>query len=372
VNGKQPAGTEDASNAPELTIENDSILVRFDKTTGGVASLVDKKTGMDFAAPGRPMGLVEYLVERPRDMSAWSMADARTRVFPVPVIALGVKLANAYVASVESRMKVGESDVSVTYTLRSGEPHLEVAVRAHWLERGSRDVGTPKLRILFPAALEKASATYEVPFGTITRDLAKGEEVPSQRFADVAGQGAGNRAAGVLVLNDSKYGHSLDGSTLAVTLIRSSFEPDPLPEVGDHVVRMAVLPHAGTMARAEMVRQGVAFNRALQVIATGVHAGRLRAAAAGLTTVEPGNAVVSGVKKAESGDDLVIRLYETQGTPCTASVDFDEAIFGKVTAARETDLLERPLEHGTARTRSHGFAVDLPAYGIATVRVTFR
>ena len=118
-----------------------------------------------------------------------------------------------------------------------------------------------------------------------------------------------------------------------------------------------------------MIRQGVAFNRPLQVVGTGVHAGRLPAASVGLTAVEPGNVVVSGVKKAETGDDLVIRLYETEGTRCTASVEFADTVFGKVETVRETDLLERPLEKGTARVRNNGFVVELPAYGIATVRV---
>jgi alpha-mannosidase len=372
VNGK-PSGTPgELPAAGELTIENEAVLVRFDSATGGVSALVDKKTGLDLARRGQPLGVVEYQVERPRDMSAWTMADAVTRLFPVPVSSLRLDLANPYVASVESKMKIADSDVTVTYTLRSGSPALEIAVHALWLQRGSRDTGTPKLRMLFPAALEKAAGTYEIPFGTITRTLTAGEEVPSQRFADVSGQADGNRAAGLLVLNDSKYGHSLDGSTLAVTLIRSSFEPDPLPEMGEHDVRMAILPHAGRMTPADMIRQGVAFNRPLEVVATGLHPGTLPAAAAGLTLVQPPNVVVSGVKQAETGDDLVVRLYETQGTACTALVELEDRILGVVEAARETDLLERPLARGTARVSHNGFTVDLPAYGIATVRVRLR
>jgi alpha-mannosidase len=369
VNGGQTANAAEAAKAGELTIENESLLVRVDKLTGGVAALVDRKSGVNFVPPGQPMGVVEYLVERPRDMSAWSMADAKTRLFPVPVNSLRVRLANPYVASIESKMKIGESDVAVTYTLRSGEPYLEVAVHALWLERGGPEIGTPKLRMLFPIAVDKASGTYEIPFGSITRDLNKGEEVPSQRFADVSGEAAFSKSAGVLVLNDSKYGHSLQGSTLAITLIRSSLEPDILPEIGEHDVRMAILPHAGAMTRAEMIRQGVAFNRPLQVVGTGVHAGRLPAASAGLTAIEPASVVVSEVKKAETGDELIVRLYETEGMKCTAAVEIEGAIFGQVESVRETDLLERPLEKSTARVKGNGFTVEMPAYGIATVRV---
>jgi alpha-mannosidase len=372
VNRGEAPSAEEAAKAGELSVENEHVLVRFDKLTGGVAALVDKKTGVNVVPAGQPMGVLEYLVERPRDMSAWSMAHPKTRLHPIPVNRLRVRLANPYVASVEAAMKVGESDVTVTYTLRSGEPYVEVAVHALWLERGGPQIGTPKLRMLFPTALEKASGTYEIPFGTITRDLNRGEEVPSQRFADVSGEAALSKSAGVLVLNDSKYGHSLQGSTLAVTLIRSSYEPDVLPESGEHDVRLAILPHVGAMPRADMIRHGAAFNRPLQIIGTSVHAGRLPSESAGLTGVGPANIIVSGVKKAEEGDELIIRLYETEGVKCTASVALDQAVFGRVERAREADLLERPLDNGSARVTGNGFTVDVPPRGIVTVRIGFR
>ena len=369
VNGGQAAPLGELSKAPEPTIENEFVVARFDRATGGVASLVDRKSGLEFVPRGQPAAVLEYLVEKPRDMSAWSMADPYMRLYPVPVASLRFRLANPYVASLEAKLKVADSDVTVTYTLRSGEPALEVAVHAVWLQRGSPEVGTPKLRMLFPTALDRAAGVYEIPFGTIARDLAQGEEVPSQRFADVAGLAAGGRPAGVLVLNDSKYGHSLSGSTLAVTLIRSSYEPDILPEIGEHDVRMALLPHAGEMTGAEMIRRGAAFNRPLQVVGTGAHAGRLPAASPGLTLIQPAGVVVSAVKKAESGEDLVIRVYETQGVASSAVVEVNAELFGRVTAVAEADLLERPLERGTARVRNNGFTVEVPAYGIATVRV---
>jgi alpha-mannosidase len=126
------------------------------------------------------------------------------------------------------------------------------------------------------------------------------------------------------------------------------------------------------MTRAEMIRQGVAFNRPLQVVGTGLHAGRLPAASAGLAAIGPASVVVSEVKKAETGDELVIRLYETEGTKCTAAVEVERTILGQVERVGETDLLERPLEKGTARVKGNGFTVEMPAFGIATVRVTLK
>ena len=53
-------------------------------------------------------------------------------------------------------------------------------------------------------------------------------------------------------------------------------------------------------------------------------------------------------------------------------MEVERAIFGQVEGVRETDLLERPLEKGTARVKGNGFTVEMPAYGIATVRVAFK
>jgi alpha-mannosidase len=56
-----------------------------------------------------------------------------------------------------------------------------------------------------------------------------------------------------------------------------------------------------------------------------------------------GNVFVEAVKLAEDGSgDVVVRLYEPQGSRTTARVtpNFE------TTGAREVDLLERPIDHG--------------------------
>ena len=82
-------------------------------------------------------------------------------------------------------------------------------------------------------------ARYEIPFGSIRRDLFDGEEVLALRWADLSeadGQG-------VTLVNSSKYGFSLEGDTLAMTLLRASIDPDPLPDLGEHVIEYALVPH---------------------------------------------------------------------------------------------------------------------------------
>jgi alpha-mannosidase len=351
-----------------LAFENERLAVRFDRMTGGVVRLVDKASGLDLAAPGNPLGLLELVMERPRDMSAWVIGDTMTRTRPLPLHALAVE-SNPYVATLEAKAKVRDSDLTLRYSLRAGEPWVTVQVEANWLERGGPETGTPQLRMVFPTRLEGAKARYEIPYGSIVRALAKGEEVPALRYADAFGTVAG-RPAGLLLLNDGKHGHSLDGSTLALTLLRSSYEPDPLPEVGSHTMRMALVPHGGTLSTADMARLGAAFNHPLPVVSTDVHAGRLGPALSGLAAVSPPDVLVTAVKKSEADGSIVFRLLETAGKATTARLDLGP-LLGVPAAAEEVDFLERPVANGTARVGSGTVTVDVPAHGVASVRVRF-
>ena len=355
---RQPAG--------QSRLENEFLDVAFDHATGGVVRLLDKRTGLDLADPARPLGLLEYVLERPRGMSAWITADARRTICPLELISFEPGQTGPYAASMVAKAQVNESEVTVTYTLKAGQPWLEIAVRARWVELGT-DQGTPALRMRFPLALSEPTARYEIPFGSIERDLHGGEEVPALRWADVSSD-----EAGCALLNDSKYGHSLDGSTLRLVLVRSSRDPDPYPEVGEHEVRMALVPHGKAPAVADLMRLGAAFNHPLLVVGTDVHAGDLPAAGAALTEVTPASVVVTSLKKAEDSAAVVVRLLETGGKKARATLRLDADLLGVPAQAEEVDLLERPVPGSTAKVSGQGVTVQVAAHGIASVRIAFK
>jgi len=359
---RQPVG--------DFLLENEHIAVAFDRATGGIVRLLDKATGRNLASPDAPTALLEYLVERPRGMTAWIIGDPKERRCPLAVDTFDPGLAGPYVGSMVARLRVNDSTIKVTYALKAGQPWLDVTVEAHWLEIGTRDKGVPGLRMRLPLALAGAKARYEIPFGSIARTENRGEEVPALRWADVTGRTPDGKAAGCALLNDSKYGHSLDGSTLSLTLIRSSYDPDPLPEIGDHAVHMGLVPHGKDLAPADLVRLGAGLNHPLMVVGTDVHAAALPPAATSVTAA-PANVVVSSVRQAEDGSGLVFHLFETAGRKAAAKVTLDATVMGRPAEAVEVDLLERPLAASGAKATKDGFAVTVPAHGIAAVKVAF-
>ena len=221
-------------------------------------------------------------------------------------------------------------------------------------------------------------AWYETPFASIRRATAHGEEVPALGWAAVAGD-----SAGLALFNDSKHGHSFDRGLLSLTLIRSSYNPDPLPEIGDHSIRCALYAFEGEPDAVELTRRAGAFARPLTVVNTDAHEGSLPPAGAFLT-VESDRAVVSCVKEAEPGaaygaragyganagasGALVVRLYNPTGTAATAVIGASpEGPFGALASCRLVDLMERPVAGGEIPARGGRVTVAVPARGIVSV-----
>lgn len=351
-------------------LENNFVRVEIDAVSGGIRSLVDKRTGLELISPRNPAPVLEYVTERPHGMSSW-LIDHSSPVAPMDLRAIRRKRLGPYSASLEVQFRVRESDITLTYELRAGDPRLHMHINVVWFQRGNVETGVPVLRMAFPLSLENARARYEVPFGAIDRDFNRGQELPALRWAQVNGK-AGKLDAGCLLLNDSKHGHSLDGNTLRLTLIRSSYEPDILPEIGQHEIHVALVPFVGKVPVADAIRQGAGFNRALRVIGTDIHKGTMPQSGS-LIGVSPATVVLESVKKAEDSESLVLRFFDPTGKAAVARAEFDRDVLGKVGKATEVDLLERPVRKSSARVAgANSVSVKVPVRGMASVMVRLR
>ena len=89
---------------------------------------------------------------------------------------------------------------------------------------------------------------------------------------------------------------------------------------GIQTFRMVLAPHAGTWQDAGVVHLAEELTAPVPVLYQGIHKGT-RAQSASFLSVDVPNVVVSDVKQAEDGNDLIIRCYETAGRATKASLD---------------------------------------------------
>jgi alpha-mannosidase len=178
--------------------------------------------------------------------------------------------------------------------------------------------------------VESPVATYETPYGHIVRE-SNGNEEPGQRWINVTGKLNGNDY-GLTVINDAKYGYSVKGNDLRISVIRSAVYAHHNPKVldlkqeyhwmdqGIHTFRMLLVPQKGTWKEGNIVRTAEEFSAPPLVIYQGIHGGTFPKANSFLSADVP-NVVLSVVKHSEDRNDRIIRCVESQGLSTAATLN---------------------------------------------------
>ncbi len=348
-------------------LENELTLLEINMETGGIRKLTDKKTGKDLVV-SKTSSLLEYGVERSHGMTAWTV-DHTGGFENAKVVSVDRVLEGTYIGAVKVRMRIHESEFNVVYEMRAGDPKVYMRISGTWFQRGTPETGIPVLRLAVPFTMKNIAARYEIPFGAVDRECRNGEEVPALQWAQVSGD-SDKIKEGCLVLNDSKYGFSLDGNKFAVTLIRSSYDPDNLPEIGNHEINLALMPFEGEMKVCDAINHGRSFNHPLLITGTDVHKGSLPAVSE-IVTVKPSSVILSAVKKAENDSAMILRFFNTSDRKIEVSAIFNSKLLGKVKKAVETDILERPLESSGAKVSGDTAKFAIDGKSIATIAVYF-
>jgi len=358
-----PEGTETMINeiGHAGIMENEYLRVEVDSASGAIAHIIDKKTGYDYVPEGNLLGVIEAYQEVPHGMSSWVIGQVKEVTELVNGGNLQITQRGPNRVSVRTDRKYRSSTISVEIGLNAGSRMIDFTLRTRWVEIGSPEVGVPMLRAAFPINVGDGVPTYEIPFGSQSRKQCA-QEIPALKWADLS-----DDKAGLTLVNDSKFGHSCDENTLRLTLVRSSYEPDPLPEVTDHEIKFAVIPHAGALDVSAAIRAGEEFNSPMAVVSAGVQSGELPAEKSFVEVMTP-NVFVSTVKKAEDSNAVVIRMFEAEGKKTTARIKIS-GLTGSGAQAIETDVLERPLDKSTASFDGEVLTVSVPAYGQASVAI---
>ena len=101
------------------------------------------------------------------------------------------------------------------------------------------------LKNLFPLDIHTHEATYEIQFGNIKRPTHRNTsweqaafEVWTHKWMDLSEEGYG-----VSFLNDCKYGVSVKGTLVGLTLLKSGVFPNETADQEHHSFTFELLPH---------------------------------------------------------------------------------------------------------------------------------
>jgi len=349
----------------EPVLENDYMRVVFDTQNCSIISLVDKRTGEELVDAGRPAGIFRLIQEDPRmGMTAWRVG----RYMNIEDLIENVKITNLHRSSLRQTLsyEIGfaSSKLKVDVSLNCNSPRLDYSVECDWHEVGKPRQSVPQLNFYLPAAYACASYKYDVPFGVIKREPLN-MDVPANSWMLGAREDSGKSQ--LMLVTGSKYGFRGYGNSLALTLIRSSYDPDPYPEIGVHNFNFCI--YIDTKAtNKDLIGIAYDYNHPFTVISSRAHEGSLPASQA-FMALEEGSVAISAVKvpeNANSGNELLVRVYETEGQDTRACLSFS----GSVQQASLVDINEEAVDAGGVSIDGNRVSFDVSANSVTNLRLT--
>lgn len=215
------------------------------------------------------------------------------------------------------------------------------------------------LKVSFPVTVYTENGINEMQFGYVERPAHRSRlydkdrfEVCNHRYSALC-----DAAHGAAVLNDCKYGISMNENALELTLLRAAACPEMRADNQVHTFCYAFTAWEGGFADCDVVRQGYELN-----VKPHVTCGKTETFRA--VTVEKSNVILDTMKPAEDGsDDLILRFYESK----KAAVETD--IFCALGAKKAylCDMLENVKEE--IPMENEKLHLPFGAFEIKTVRI---
>ncbi len=339
----------------QYRLETPFYTVTFDESAM-IVGLYDKENDREVIQAGQKANLMRMYEDKPITYDNWNIdiyytekywdADELTRM---EWTELGVVR-----ATLELERKISNSLIRQKIHFYADSRRIDFETYVDWKEHQHL------LKVHFPAAVHTDEASFDIQFGNLTRKVHTNTSWDKARF-ESCGQkwiDLSEGHYGVSLINDCKYGHSVKDGNIGLTLIKSGIEPNPVSDQEEHFFTYALYPHAEGWRQAKTVAESYRLNQPAYAVKGG-EIGKVFSFAG----VDRENIVLETVKKAEDGNGVILRLYESEN----ALTKFTLTVNRRFTKAYFCNLLEENQEEAVV---SEGkIPVVCKPYEVVTVRV---
>jgi len=341
-----------------ILLENGLLRVEI-SPDGSIKSLYDLKSDREALEKGHAGNVFQIHPDYPNQWDAWDVDVNYKEVVADLPAADSIQLVEegSLRAAVVVKRKFGASTMEQKIVLSALSSRVDFVTKVDWKEKKKF------LKVAFPVSVHSPRATYDIQFGNLERpthsntswDMAR-FEVCAHKWADLS-----EGDYGVALLNDCKYGHDIQGNVMRLSLLRAPESPDPAADQCEHEFTYSIFPHAGDWRVGKVIDEAYKLNVPVVLKKDVPHEGALGATGS-FFSVDKSALVIETVKKAETENAIVVRLYEAHGTrghaSLTTSLPFKKAF--------STNLLEE--NEGTVPMKNSTLALDYHPYEILTFK----
>ena len=296
-----------------FVLENGKIRAAVN-SNGEITSYIlkDGSQRREFAA--EPMNHLKMYKDVPRKFDSWDI-DSNYIEQEMPEsrdISTEVICKEGLAAILKVTGIIGESKYEQYIRLDSGSTVVEIKMKVEWNELHRL------LKVSFPVNVMAEEGVNEIQFGYIKRPTHRSRAYDQERFEVCNHRYSAlcDGAHGAAVLNDCKYGISMNENRLELTLLTAAACPEMRADNGTQEFRYGFTAWDGTFEDSDVVRKGIEFNTSVTY-----HSGNSILAGTGMYYCNRENVILETVKLAEDeSGDIILRLYESKKEDCMAYV----------------------------------------------------
>ncbi len=332
-------------------LENEHVRVIVNRR-GEIISFVLKESGREFAS--EPMNRFHLYKDVPRMFDAWDIDSNYTEQEIEALVEASVeRIAEGLEGVLKVKGRISESGFVQYIRLAADSRRLEFETEVDWKELHRL------LKVAFPVEVYSENAFNEIQFGYVERPTHRSRPYDKDRFEVCNHRYSAlcDGAHGAAVLNDCKYGISMNGNALALTLLRASATPEMRADNGMHTFTYAFTAWEGSFADCDAVRQGYELN-----VKPPVTTGSRKCFSA--VEIARENVILDTMKPAEDGSgDIILRLYESK----KAAVETEVSLQFGAGRAYLCDMLENITEE--LSVTNGNIVLRFRAFEIKTIRI---
>ncbi len=327
---------------------------------GYISSFIDKSNGRELVKEGSAFGALLYGQDVPQSWDNWDIeCDLNSLLTDCGVLTSRSIVADGPVEiRIRSSYRFEETTVRQDIIFYAHTPRVDFETEMNW---------NSKRRFLkadFNTTIHSRFARHEIQFGNVERPTTRNTsieqamfEVTNHKYTDLSETGYG-----ISILNDCKYGISVEGSDIRLSLHKGGVRPDPRGDAGVHYVTYSLLPHNSSFNAADTILPAYMLNYPV-VTAKGDYQ------MINLGTSDKANVIVEAIKpledSIESGEKAyILRIYEAEG--CYANADISFGFEAKAIA--ETNMLEEVLKELPA---ANHVSLTFKPFEIKTLKVSY-
>ncbi len=306
----------DSVKATKNLLENKYLKIVLDDN-GLLDEVIDKQTGRQILT-GKG-NLMAISLDKPIHESAWNLEFDYQMKFNTLDKAESVEVVESSPLRGVIRVvrKFHESTITQDIILENDKPTVDFDTTVDWHEREK------VLKAEFPVDIRSRSASCEVAHGAAEYPTHYNTSYEQAKFEFCAHKWVdlSEGGYGASIINDCKYGYNVHDNVMKITLLRGPICPDPLGDIGMHSFRYSFYPHTGTWRDADTVRLG--FEENIRLDGEFVRASGGDDTGRSLARINGESVILDAVKKAQDGNGVIVRMYESETRHCTVKAWFD-------------------------------------------------